>query len=88
MCGFYPYLHVPPKPLLSGHSAQGEKERIAFGVLTRSGVGPLALQVGDVNEGRIKTSFVKEWAAQLNLAGVTYRLRRLELSFVHPTRPQ
>ena len=20
MCGFYPYLHVPPKPLLSGHS--------------------------------------------------------------------
>lgn len=45
MCGFYPYLHVPPKPLLSEHSAQGfakTKERIAFGVLTRSGVGPLA----------------------------------------------
>lgn len=36
-------------------------------------------------------NFIRErmgFAAQLNLAGVTYRLRRLELSFVHPTRPQ
>ena len=48
------------------------------------------MRVGDVNEEK---NFIRErmdegFAAQLNLAGVTYRLRRLEVSFVHPTRPQ
>lgn len=48
------------------------------------------MRVGDMNKEK---NFIRErmnegFAAQLNLAGVTYRLRRLELSFAHPTRPQ